>query len=86
MYDSANIFARILRKEIPCKAVFEDDFALAFQDVNPGAPQHVLVVPKGEFESFHDFMLLADDAMKLGFLPPYSRWRACLASTRPATG
>ena len=46
-YDSQNIFARILRGEIPCKKVYEDEFALAFHDINPQAPMHVLVIPKG---------------------------------------
>ena len=45
-YDDTNIFARILRGEIPCKKVYEDDFALAFHDINPQAPVHVLVIPK----------------------------------------
>ena len=46
-YDSNNIFARILRKEIPARTVYEDDFALAFHDIAPQAPKHVLVIPKG---------------------------------------
>lgn len=54
-YDTNNIFARILRGEIPCKKVYEDDAVLAFEDIQPAAPTHVLVIPKGEFVSFHDF-------------------------------
>ncbi|HUZ62543.1 MAG TPA: histidine triad nucleotide-binding protein [Acetobacteraceae bacterium] len=54
-YDDQNIFARILRGEIPCKRVFEDDFALAFHDIAPQAPVHVLVIPKGPYVSFADF-------------------------------
>ncbi len=46
-YDETNIFARILRGEIPCKKVYEDQWALAFHDINPQAPTHVLVIPKG---------------------------------------
>lgn len=46
-YDDQNIFARILRGEIPNRTVYEDDFALAFHDINPQAPTHVLVIPKG---------------------------------------
>ena len=46
-YDDQNIFAKILRGEIPCKKVFEDDWALAFHDINPQAPTHLLVIPKG---------------------------------------
>jgi histidine triad (HIT) family protein len=55
MYDSSNIFARILKGEIPCNKVYEDEVALAFHDIQPSAPVHVLVVPKGEFISFEDF-------------------------------
>jgi diadenosine tetraphosphate (Ap4A) HIT family hydrolase len=54
-YDSNNVFARILRGEIPCKKVFENDHALAFHDVNPQAPVHVLVIPKGAYVSMDDF-------------------------------
>ena len=54
-YDSDNIFAKILRGEIPCKKVYEDDFALAFHDIHPRAPIHVLVIPKGPYESMADF-------------------------------
>jgi histidine triad (HIT) family protein len=54
-YDSNNIFARILRGEIPCKKVHEDAHTLAFYDINPAAPTHILVIPKGEYVSFHDF-------------------------------
>jgi len=54
-YDETNIFARILRGEIPAKRVYEDDYALAFHDINPQAPTHVLVIPKGKFVSFADF-------------------------------
>ena len=54
-YDRNNIFARILRGELPCKKVYEDDFALAFHDINPQAPVHVLVIPKGSYVSWDDF-------------------------------
>ena len=54
-YDPNNIFARILRGEIPCRKVYEDDFALAFHDINPQAPVHVLVIPKGAYISLDDF-------------------------------
>ncbi len=54
-YDETNIFARILRGEIPCKKVYEDQWALAFHDINPQAPVHVLIVPKGRYVSFADF-------------------------------
>ena len=54
-YDPTNIFARILRGEIPCKTVFEDDHVLAFHDIHPQAPVHVLVIPKGAYVSMDDF-------------------------------
>jgi histidine triad (HIT) family protein len=66
-YDSQNIFARILRDEIPCKKVFEDDHALAFHDINPQAPVHVLVIPKGPYCSFADFSASASEAEIAGF-------------------
>lgn len=55
-YDANNIFAKILRKEIPANIVFEDEAVLAFHDISAAAPVHVLVVPKGEYISFDDFM------------------------------
>ena len=54
-YDESNIFARILRGEIPAKTVYEDEFALAFHDIAPQAPVHVLVIPKGAYVSWDDF-------------------------------
>lgn len=54
-YDDGNIFAKILRGEIPCKKVFENDHVLAFHDINPMAPVHVLVIPKGAYVSMDDF-------------------------------
>ncbi|HZV10463.1 MAG TPA: HIT domain-containing protein, partial [Novosphingobium sp.] len=54
-YDPNNIFARILRGEIPCKKVYEDDHALAFHDIAPQAPVHVLVIPKAAYVSWEDF-------------------------------
>jgi diadenosine tetraphosphate (Ap4A) HIT family hydrolase len=66
-YDVNNIFARILRGEIPCKKVHETPFALAFEDVSPAAPVHVLVVPKGEYVSFDDFARKATAEEMKGF-------------------
>jgi diadenosine tetraphosphate (Ap4A) HIT family hydrolase len=66
-YDTQNIFARILRGEIPCKKVFENDHALAFHDINPQAPVHVLVIPKGPYCSFADFSASASEAEIAGF-------------------
>jgi len=55
MYDKTNIFAKIIRGEIPAKKVYEDDNVLAFHDISPACPVHILVIPKGEYESFDDF-------------------------------
>lgn len=55
MYDTSNIFAKILREEIPCQKVFENSYALAFHDITPKAPVHILVIPKGEYVNFHKF-------------------------------
>jgi diadenosine tetraphosphate (Ap4A) HIT family hydrolase len=54
-YDDTNVFARILRGELPCSRVYEDDHVLAFNDINPAAPVHILVVPKGAYVSWDDF-------------------------------
>lgn len=67
-YDPGNIFARILRGEIPAKRVYEDDFALAFHDINPQAPVHILVIPKGAYVSWADFAATASDAEITGFV------------------
>jgi histidine triad (HIT) family protein len=67
-YDDNNIFARILRGEIPNRTVYEDDFALAFHDINPQAPVHVLVIPKGPYVSWADFSASASDAEITGFV------------------
>jgi histidine triad (HIT) family protein len=54
-YDRNNVFARILRGEIPCSKIYEDAHVLAFRDISPQSPTHVLVIPKGEYVSFDDF-------------------------------
>lgn len=66
-YDTNNIFAKILRGEIPCNKVYEDDFSLAFHDINPQAPTHVLVIPKGEYVSMADFTANAPADLIAGF-------------------
>jgi histidine triad (HIT) family protein len=66
-YDPQNVFARILRGEIPCKKVHEDEWSLAFHDINPLAPVHVLVIPKGPYVSLADFTAKASDAELAGF-------------------
>ncbi len=67
-YDDGNIFARILRGEIPSKRIYEDDFAVAFHDINPQAPIHVLVIPRGAYVSWADFSAKASDAEIAGFV------------------
>jgi histidine triad (HIT) family protein len=67
-YDEQNIFAKILRGEIPNSTVYEDEWALAFHDINPQAPIHVLVIPKGPYVSWDDFSARASDAEVAGFI------------------
>jgi diadenosine tetraphosphate (Ap4A) HIT family hydrolase len=67
-YEDANIFARILRGEIPAKTVYEDDHALAFHDINPQAPVHILVIPKGAYVSWDDFSEHASAEEIAGFV------------------
>ena len=67
-YDDTNIFARILRGEIPSKTVYEDAHALAFHDINPQAPHHILVIPKGPYVSWDDFSARGSDAEIAGFV------------------
>ena len=68
LYDESNIFARILRGEIPAKTVYEDEFALAFHDIQPRAPVHILVIPKGPYASWDDFSVKASEAEIAGFV------------------
>jgi diadenosine tetraphosphate (Ap4A) HIT family hydrolase len=69
-YDDNNVFAKILRGELPCKRVYESEHALAFHDINPQAPVHVLVIPKGRHVSMDDFTRNASEAEIAGL------WRA----------
>ena len=66
-YDDTNIFASILRGENPSQTVYEDEWSLAFHDINPQAPVHVLIVPKGRYCSFADFSAQASEAEIAGF-------------------
>jgi diadenosine tetraphosphate (Ap4A) HIT family hydrolase len=66
-YDDQNIFAKILRGEIPCRRVFEDEFVLAFHDINPQAPTHILVIPKGRYCSWADFRAVGRIAREAGY-------------------
>ncbi len=66
-YDSNNVFAKILRGEIPSKKVYEDEFAFAFHDIAPNAPTHILVIPKGEYSNFNAFIEHAPASLQQGF-------------------
>lgn len=66
-YEDTNIFARILRDEIPSRRVYEDEYAIAFHDIAPLAPVHVLVIPRGRYVSLADFTARADEAEIAGF-------------------
>lgn len=66
-YDKNNIFARILRGEIPCNKVYDNEYALAFHDIAPHAPIHILVIPKGEYQSIIDFGAQASPEELTGF-------------------
>lgn len=67
-YDDTNIFARILRGEIPCREVYRDEHALAFHDINPQAPHHILVIPTGAYVSWDDFSARASEGEIAGFI------------------
>lgn len=67
-YDDQNIFAKILRGEIPSTATYDDEFAYAFPDINPQAPTHILVIPKGPYVSWDDFSARASEAEIAGFV------------------
>jgi histidine triad (HIT) family protein len=67
-YDDQNIFAKILRGEIPNRTVYEDEWALAFHDINPQAPTHILVIPKGPYVSWDDFSAKGSEAEIVGFI------------------
>ena len=67
-YDDQNIFAKILRKEIPCNIIYEDDFVLSFYDINPQKKIHALVIPKGKYIDLDDFSLNAKPEEMVGLL------------------
>ena len=67
-YDRNNVFARILRGELPCTKVYEDDHVLAFRDIHPQASTHVVLIPKGEYVSVDDFAARASAAEQAAFI------------------
>ena len=72
-YDRTNVFARILRGELPCNKVYEDEHVLAFRDIQPQAPVHIVVIPKGEYVSVDDFGERASEAEQAAFVRAVSR-------------
>ena len=82
-YDATNIFARILRGELPCTKVYEDEYALAFNDIAPQAPVHVLVVPKTPYVSFADFASAAAPETVAGFFAAVARVAKQLGLEQP---
>jgi histidine triad (HIT) family protein len=70
-YDNNNIFAKILRGEIPCKKIYEDDFVLSFHDINPQKKIHALVIPKGKYIDLDDFSLNASSEGDGGLIERY---------------
>ena len=67
-YDKNNIFAKILRGEIPCKKIYEDEFVLAFHDISPQKKVHALIIPKGEFVDLDDFSVKASEKEITGLI------------------
>ena len=67
-YDDDNIFAKILRREIPCNKIYEDDFVLSFYDINPQKKIHALIIPKGKYIDLDDFSLNASPKEMVGLL------------------
>jgi histidine triad (HIT) family protein len=63
MYDAENIFSKILNKQIPADIIYENEYVVAFHDINPEAPIHILVIPKGQYIDYNDFILNADLTM-----------------------
>jgi len=72
-YDRNNVFARILRGELPCAKVYEDEHVLAFRDIRPQAPTHIILIPKGEYASVDDFSEKASDAELAAFMRAIGR-------------
>jgi histidine triad (HIT) family protein len=82
-YDETNIFARILRGEVPCNKVLENEFALAFHDINPQAPVHVLVIPKAPYVSMVDFAASAPATIVAAFFQAVGSVAAMLNLAEP---
>lgn len=77
-YNENNIFAKILKKEIPSHKVYEDEYTFAFKDISPQAPIHILIIPKKPFCSFDDLLEDTDDTFLLGFIKSIKKVREAL--------
>ncbi|MBM3510192.1 MAG: histidine triad nucleotide-binding protein [Alphaproteobacteria bacterium] len=82
-YDPDNVFARILRGELPCKKVYEDEFALAFHDIRPARPVHVLVIPKGAYVTLDEFTSRAPAAAVAGLFAAVGKVAHALGLSEP---
>ena len=67
IYDEQNIFAKIIRGELPCEKIYEDEYVLSFKDINPEAPYHILIIPKGGYRDIDDFIENATNKEIIGF-------------------
>jgi diadenosine tetraphosphate (Ap4A) HIT family hydrolase len=82
LYDKNNIFAKILRGEIPAKKVYENEYALSFWDINPLATKHVLIIPKGEYIEMYDFVTNATEKEQKGFWEAFQKTAEILELTK----
>jgi len=71
MYDKNNIFAKIIRGELPSKKIYENEFAMSFHNINPTSEIHALIIPKGPYKDIHDFLFNAPAAAQAGFWDAY---------------
>ena len=71
MYDKNNVFAKIIRGELPCRKIYENECAMSFHNIAPTAEIHALIIPKGEYENIHEFLFHADAAAQAGFWDAY---------------
>ena len=83
IYDNNNIFARILRGELPCDKIYENEYALAFHDINPQAPVHVIIIPKGHYMSMDDFTDKASTEEIAGFIRAVGKIARLLGLAEP---
>ena len=81
MYDKNNVFAKMIRGEIPTNKVYENEYAMSFYDINPMFQTHVLVIPKGEYQNILDFSQNATPAEQLGFWECFNKTADILALT-----